>query len=331
MCLLPLLIVYFHRLSFVSVFLNLWVGITIALESFAAIIAVFFAQIGDTMAFPFIKLTEFFNWLMLSVPQILSANDWASVRVPHYAGAMKAVYLLYFAPLLGLTIFLNWWKPFSLSSKFQVSSFKFFVRVSTVLLIALSALIIFHPFSAPTADGRLHIDFIDVGQGDAAVVTFPNGETLLVDGGGKGDFSKFYVQNEYADEPELFEPDTQNIGETVVSAFLWEKGYSQIDYILATHADADHIQGLSDVAKNFKVRAAIFGRTPVQNAEFAELFEILQRRDIPIMKISRGDILNFDAAQIEVLYPEKDDLPDAFSDNNHSVVLRVIMSKGNFC
>ncbi|MGI8638975.1 MAG: ComEC/Rec2 family competence protein, partial [Pyrinomonadaceae bacterium] len=330
MCLLPLLVIYFHRFSFVSISLNLWVGITIALESFAAIIAVSFAQISDVTAFPFIKLTEFFNWLMLSIPQILSANDWTSVRLPHYAGAMKAVYLLYFAPLLALIIFLNRWKPFSLSSRFRVSSFKFLERVSAVLLIALSALIIFHPFSAPTADGRLHIDFLDVGQGDAALITFPNGETLLVDGGGKGDFSKIYIQNEFEDEPELFEPDAQNVGETVVSAFLWEKGYSQIDYILATHADADHIQGLSDVAKNFKVRAAMFGRTPVQNAEFAELFEILQRRDIPIMKLSRGDILNFDAARVEVLYPEKGDSPDAVSENNQSVVLHVTYGERKF-
>ncbi|MDQ3180046.1 MAG: competence protein ComEC family protein, partial [Acidobacteriota bacterium] len=329
-CLLPVLIIYFHRFSFASIFLNLWVGITIALESFAALFAVSFAQISGILSFPFIKLTEFFNWLMLSVPQILSDNDWASVRLPHYAGAMKAVYLLYFAPLLVLTIFLNRWKPFSLSSEFQVSGFRFFVRVSAVVLIALSALLIFHPLSAPTPDGRLHIDFLDVGQGDAALITFPNGETLLVDGGGKRDFSKIYVQNEFEDEPELFEPDTQNIGETVVSTFLWEKGYSRIDYILATHADADHIQGLSDVAKNFKVRAALFGRTPVQNAEFAELFEILQRRDIPIIKISRGEVLNFAAAQVVVLYPEKDESRDATSDNNHSVVLRVTFGRRKF-
>ena len=176
----------------------------------------------------------------------------------------------------------------------------------------------------------MHIDFLDVGQGDSALITFPNGETLLVDGGGKRDFNKIYVQNEFEDEPELFEPDTQNIGETVVSQFLWEKGYSQIDYILATHADADHIQGLSDVAKNFKVRGAMFGRTPLKNAEFSALFEILQKRDTPLVKISRGDVINFDAARIEVLYPEKDDAPEAISDNNHSVVLRLIYGERAF-
>lgn len=331
LCLLPLLIIYFHRLSFAAVFLNLWVGITIAMESFAAIIAIFFAQISDVLAFPFIKLTEFFNWLMISIPQLLTDNNWASMRLPHYAGAMKAIYLLYFVPIIFTAIFLNLWKPFSLSQKSEAKSPKFFIlRVAAVSFSCLLALIIFHPFSAPIIDGRLHIDFLDVGQGDSTLITFPNGETLLVDGGGKRDFNKIYVQNEFEDEPELFEPDTQNIGETVVSQFLWEKGYSQIDYILATHADADHINGLSDVAKNFKIRAAMFGRTPLKNAEFFTLYEILQRNDIPIVKLSRGDVLNFENVRIEVLYPEKDSAPDAISDNNHSVVLRLICGERIF-
>jgi competence protein ComEC len=131
-------------------------------------------------------------------------------------------------------------------------------------------------------------------------------------------FSRISTQNEYEDEPEIFAPDTQTIGEMVVSNFLWEKGYSQIDYILATHADADHIQGLSDVAKNFRVRAAFFGRTPVKNFEFAELHSILQKRQIESLTISRGDILTFGDAKVEILYPEKDENTEAASDNNHS-------------
>ena len=84
-------------------------------------------------------------------------------------------------------------------------------------------IVVFHPFSAPAPDGRLHVDFLDVGQGDSALITMPTGETLLIDGGGKVNFNSLYVKRE-DDEPELFEPDVQRIGETVVSEFLWEKG-----------------------------------------------------------------------------------------------------------
>jgi competence protein ComEC len=336
--LLPLTCFYFHRVSIASVLLNLWVGFFIALESFAAIIALLFAQISYILALPVIKLTELLNWVLLSLPALFVENNWASFRVPAYSGNLKIVYFLYFVPILFLTILLYRWRPFDLVSnlKFEISDFEnenaekkrfavspnFVLKASSVLLILFVAIIVFHPFSAARVDGRLHIDFLDVGQGDAALVTFPNGETLLVDGGGKPNFNNVYVRREDG-EPETFEPDAATIGESVVSQFLWAKGYSQIDYILATHADADHIQGLTDVAKNFRVRGAFFGRTPEKDEDFAELYKILQKRRIEIFKLKRGDFLAFDKASVEVLFPEADDSPEAVSDNNHSIVLRV--------
>jgi competence protein ComEC len=332
--LLPLLIVYFHRVSIFGAFLNIWVGITIALESFAAIIALFLAQISNPLAFPFIKLTEFFNWLLLSVPQILTENNWASFRTPHYAGTMKAIYFLYFLPILFFSLALYKWKPFAISQKSQVSSLESKIfsassrrRVAASIFLLLFSIIIFHPFSAPKADGKLHVEFLDVGQGDSIFITFPNGETMLVDGGGKMSFNKIYVKNEFSDEPELFQPDTQNIGETVVSNFLWEKGYDKVDYILATHADADHIQGLSDVARNFKIKAALFGRTPFKDENFAALYSILQKRGIESVKLGKGDVLTFGDVKIEVLSPPK---TDEISDNNHSIVLRIVFGERKF-
>jgi competence protein ComEC len=332
--LLPLLIVYFHRVSLFGVFLNLWVGVCIAFESFAAIIAVFFLQISDSLALPFIKLTEFFNWLLLSVPNLLTGNYWASIRLPHYAGAMKAVYFLYFLPILFFAFALDKWNPFAISSKSSVQSLKskffsasLFRRVAASLFLLFFAIIIFHPFSAPRADGRLRIDFLDVGQGDSALITFPNGETLLVDGGGQMNFGVTYVQNEFSDEPELFEPDKYRIGETVVSAFLWEKGYAQIDYILATHADGDHIQGLVDVAKNFSVKAAFFGRTPFNDENFSELYSVLQKRRIEVARLVKGDVLTFGDVKIEILFPTG---RDEISGNNQSLVLRIIYGTQKF-
>lgn len=337
--LLPLTIYYFHRVSIASVLLNLWVGFFIALESFAAFFAVAFGMLSDNLAFPLIKLTEFLNWLLLSLPDVFVENSWASFRVPIYSGYLKIVYFLFYAPILILTILLYRWRPFDLISnfKFQISGsdiddlhdskFKFTPRlplvISLILVIVFTALIVFHPFSAPAADGRLRVDFLDVGQGDAALVTFPNGETMLVDGGGRPNFNNLYVRRE-DEEPEFFEPDATTIGEAVVSQFLWEKGYSKIDYILATHADADHIQGLIDVAKNFRVRAAFFGRMPENDLDFRELEKVLNKRKVEIYKLKRGDFLSFENAGVEVLYPEADDSPEALSDNNHSIVLRIV-------
>jgi competence protein ComEC len=80
-------------------------------------------------------------------------------------------------------------------------------------------------------DGRLHLDFLDVGQGDSALITFPDGRTLLVDGGGQISYGK-------QSGADSFEPDIRTIGETVVSEILWAKGQYRVDHILATHYDA---------------------------------------------------------------------------------------------
>lgn len=332
-CLLPFLIIYFHRVSFASIWLNLWVGFFIALESFSAVIAVLFAQFSQTLALPLIKLTEILNYFLLAFPKIFVENELASIRVPIYSGAMKSIYYVYFLPIIVLGIALNGWNPFKLDFNEKANNKKFpkyVISSSVISLVICLFLVIFHPFSTPREKGRLKIDFLDVGQGDSALVTFPNGETMLIDGGGRINFKKNYAKSESLEETEIFEPDRQTVGESIVSEFLWEKGYSKIDYILATHADTDHIQGLIDVAENFKVKAAFFGRVPAKDEDFIELSSILRRKEITEIILSRGDIMEFEKAFVEVLYPEKDESEFAVSDNNHSLVLRITFGAKKF-
>lgn len=331
--LLPFAVVYFHRISLVSIFLNVWVGLLMAIESLTALAGVFIWQISETFAAPFLWATEILNWIILNFTTVLVESNWSSIRIPHYAGAGKTFYFLYFAPLIVLTFLLHNWKPHKLvkSGKRKVKSesvLGFFdkrllLKVSFGLLICLTAVIVLHPFSAPKPDGKLHVDFLDVGQGDSALITAPTGETLLVDGGGRASFNQLYIVRE-GEEPELFEPDIQNIGETVVSRFLWEKGYDKIDYLLPTHADTDHIQGLGDVAKNFKIKSAIVSRTPLKDADYIEFQDVLEKKSIPLTIVSRDDVLTFGDLKIEILNPLSDVSPDAVWDNNHSTVLRLI-------
>lgn len=314
---LPLTVVYFHRVSLASVVLNLWVGVMIAFESFAAVAAAITGIFSALLATGFYAIADIFNRLLLSLPSLFSDNGWASFRLPAYSNYGRAFYAIYFVPVILLAVALHCWTPFALQNKSLLASRSTLTAIFSAGIL-LIGIIVSHPFSAPSADGRLHIDFLDVGQGDAIFVTFPNGQTLLVDGGGRFDYRK----ND--DEAEPFEPDTRGVGEAVVSEVLWWKGYSHIDHILATHADADHIQGLADVARNFSVGSAVFGRIQMDDPDFAELADVLQRSGIPSEIVARGDVLKFGDCLVEVIYPLRLSDPMAVSDNDHSVVLRIV-------
>jgi len=320
---LPLLVVYFHRISIASVVLNLWVGLFIALESFAAVVGAIASYFSSSLALPLFIFAEILNWLMLALPRLLAASDWTGFRLPAYSGPGWAIYFLYFVPVLYFAFAVHRWEPFILGQQAWAVR-RILLYPISALLAALVGVIIFHPFSTPRPDGRLHIDFLDVGQGDAALVTFPDGKTLLVDAGGR---TRYKADDE---EDRTFEPDVRGIGEAVVSEFLWHRGYSRIDHILATHADADHMQGFTDVAKNFKIGSALFGRMPVDDPDFASLVEILDRRKTPLEPLSRGDRLSFGNVTVEVLYPLDPAVPNTFSDNDNSVVLRIVYGSRSF-
>src|SRR5260370_25642002 len=105
------------------------------------------------------------------------------------------------------------------------------------------------------------------------------------------------------DSDEPFQRDTRSIGEGVVSEFLWARGLDRVDYLLPTHADADHIDGLNDVARNFKVIGAIVARTPPDDPEYVRFATTMKKAGVPIEKIGPGAIFRLRSVAIETLRP----------------------------
>ncbi|MEO7660062.1 MAG: ComEC/Rec2 family competence protein, partial [Pyrinomonadaceae bacterium] len=315
-CMLPLSIVYFHRVSIGGIFLNIWIGLFMVFEAAAALTAIFFGQFSSILSGSFFAIAEFVNWLMLTLPGLIADNGILSFRLPAYSEHGRIFYFLYFIPILFLAGSISGWKPLEIKAM-TWSTRRQAVYPALASMAVLLGIIVFHPLSAPSVDGRLGIDFLDVGQGDAALVTFPDGRTLLVDGGGRMRY------RDDSDDVEPFERDVRGIGESVVSEFLWHQGYSRIDYVMGTHADADHIQGLVDVAKNFNIGTAIFGEIADDDPDFIEVAEVLRKSKVPIDVVSRGDILSLGGATLEVLSPAESDGPRAGSDNDRSIVFRI--------
>ena len=134
------------------------------------------------------------------------------------------------------------------------------------------------------------IDFdlivLDVGQGDAVVVRVGRGQAVLVDGGGTpfGDF---------------------DVGARIVVPALRALGVGALPLVVATHADADHVEGLVAVVRAFPVGALVVGHPAPERAVWRELEEAAAERGVAMIQVRRGDRLAVGDLSLDVLHPEE--------------------------
>ena len=157
---------------------------------------------------------------------------------------------------------------------------------------------------APQPTGRLRVDFIDVGQGDAALVTSPAGKTVLIDGG------------------------LAEAGDTVV-AFLGGRGIETLDLVFLTHRHADHLGGLPAVVKKFSTRMFLDAPYPHEIQEYARLLALLDQQHVPVRQAERGRSIDLGAgARLTLLGPPEPPITNSRSDvNANSVVSRIDFGK----
>lgn len=309
LALVPLFIIHFHRLSVVSIILNIAVSVLMAALSVVALLALIVSLVSTGAAAVFVAAANGLNWLMLHSVDPFVSLGISSLRLPEYSNWFAALYFAYYIPLAILAVRLGKWNPLDEKGARW--------RLLVLVQVALLALLVAHPWSKPRVDGLLHIAFLDVGQGDAALLTMPDGTLLLIDAGGRPEF------NRNDDEEEPFERDTRSVGEAVVSEYLWYRGFDSVDFLLATHADTDHIDGLNDIVRNFNVRAGLVGRTPTADAEYAKFAATMHDNEVPIAVLGASDLLRFGGVTIEVMWPPLSERADATSMNNDSLVLLI--------
>jgi competence protein ComEC len=150
----------------------------------------------------------------------------------------------------------------------------------------------------------LRVTFLDVGQGDAAVVEFPGSKVLVIDGGG------------FAGSP--FDP-----GEAVVAPFLWSRKIGRVDYVAMSHADVDHAGGLAFLVKEFRPQEFWWNGWPGKGMRFDHLRAVLESGRVRTRQMSRHTPPRFvGPVRIEVLHPPAD-YDRSASANDASLVLRL--------
>lgn len=331
---LPAMILYFHRVTPAGVLLNVWISLLIALLMLVAFLAFAVAQLNVAWAGPLVNITDWLVWSMNEGMQPLLQFRWASFRVAEYTSDARWVYALYFVPLVFFVFAIHRWQPFRIADGTPPPApmrspwwhaikpqwlWRFGHRAAALLLLLSIVLIVTHPGSVRHQKGWLTVSFLDVGQGDAALIQFPQGTTMLVDSGGRWSFRTTDPSSTESD----FIEDTQTIGEAVISNFLWAQGITRIDYALPTHADTDHMQGFSDVFKNFSIGRVLLARLPTDDAEFNVLESARRLNRIPFQTITAGDRFSIDGVAVDVLWPPRVAAQPVQWGNDESVVMKL--------
>ncbi|MFH5182723.1 DNA internalization-related competence protein ComEC/Rec2 [Paenibacillus sp. TAB 01] len=261
----PVSIYYFNQFSLLSLAANLCLVPLFSMAvmpagTAAMLLGLIYLPAGKVIAWPVTWLNE---WIFAIVE---TASRWGVFqtiwRTPgfgwmfcYYGGA---VFLLY-----GVHLYKQSFIPpeagpmlqIGFSAAPQEQAKKWMPLKSAVLLSAAMLwmiLLLFWGYDAERRGGQGEVDFIDVGQGDSILIRSPvSNSILLIDGGGTVTFGK--PGDDWKKRKDPYE-----VGRKLLVPLLKKRGIQQIDYLVISHQDADHIGGLQAVLEQIPVREVVF-------------------------------------------------------------------------
>ncbi len=179
-------------------------------------------------------------------------------------------------------------------------------------VLPLAAIAILWPEPPRLVPGELEVTAIDVGQGDSLLLCGPSGETMLLDAGGPTGAVK-----ETADATSRFD-----VGEEVVSPFLWSRHIRRLDVLALSHAHSDHMGGMAAVMRNFRPRE-LWVSTDPDSAAFRSLLDEAAQLGVTVRHLHAGDTLPWAGTTLDVLSPDLAYKNGFAPANNDSLVLRL--------
>ena len=299
---IPPLAFYFHRVTLAGPFAN----VPALLLTGLAIPIGFLTLAASIVSLPVAAVLARILSIILSLLDVTVRwfADWhsASYRIP---GPGISIMLIF----MGFAI--------ALSAAIRLRSKAWITLLAIVSLLATAAIIAIFPFHPQLAPQRLEMTVLDVGQGDSLFLSFPQGRTMLVDGGGEiGTFHSGGMRSGL------------DVGDDVVSPYLWSRGIKRIDVVTLTHAHEDHLGGLSAIFENFHVGELWVGRD-IRSAAYEQLIAQAKAHGVTIKHLKQGDSFLEDGVSGSVLWPE-DDAEGRSAKNDDSLVMRLIYGTESF-
>lgn len=182
----------------------------------------------------------------------------------------------------------------------------FLRRISFILFLIFLAIILIYPF-APSTTEHLEVTFLDVGQGDAACVIFPDGHCILIDAGQGGE-SSF------------------DAGEFIVSKYLFARGFKKINTIIASHLHHDHAGGIPALLDNFHVDRVLVSAREDCGSLFRKIARNCEMKGTQLITVREQFQISAGTLDIKIRDPERRSWRE--SDRNERSLI-VILRYGN--
>jgi competence protein ComEC len=282
--------------------------VTAALVAFVGLFTLLVAQTLGWLAWLFL------SYLVLVV-QGFDALPHSSLEV----SSVSTWYIWgYYAILVGVVVLLNRRKQLADFSSRLISGISkvakgipkphlgFSAKWLILPLLVVAILVWSVAFTSP--DDKLHVSFLDVGQGDAILIQTPDGQDILIDGG----------------------PDFQKINlELSEKLPFWDR---TIDLVVCTQPQADHVTGLIEVLLRYKVKQVLEPGVSYNSSAYQEWLNVVEDKGIEYNTARAGQEIDLgNGIEMEVLNPPESLFEETSHDvDNNGVVLRLTWGKVSF-
>ncbi len=280
---LPLILLYFNRLSLITLAANLVcvpiLGILAIPVSLLIILAV---PLSSTLAGSVIQVSELLVKISLIFIDKLASLRWASLSVstPNLVEIVAFYLLLIWSGLLLSWFATRWSAKRAMKMTFPLKAIPIFL----VFVFCVDGLCLYVNHAQ---QGRLSLTAVDIGQGNSLLVRLPGGGKMLVDGGGYFD-------------------DSFDIGKFVLAPYLWHERITRIDTVVLTHPHPDHLNGLLFILENFDVREVWINGETSSMENYLAFRRIILEKGIILKTLSdKTPTMHISGVKIEVLHPEE--------------------------